>query len=384
MARHTLRDREVYVVGTGLFPYQRASTTTYVTMGTSAVRAALADAGLAWSDVESAFVGSGKIGMAAAPTLARYLGRTSLPVLQVESASASGSVAFRQAVLDVAGGRSDVSVAVGVDEAKFPEDAVSKARVAGLADGLVDFPTMFALKADAFLRERGASPEQLGAVAVKNHRNGALNPYAQRQKVRTLEEVMAPPYVSGPLTRLQCTPVGEGSAAVVVVSGEGLRRLGIDARRAVRVLASAYQTVPPVDAVVGTEEETVTRLTAHEAYEESGVGPEDVDVVELHDAFTVEEPLYLEAMGISRPGEALADLAAGAHDVGGRVAVSPSGGLIAMGHPVGPTGVGQVCESVRQLRSEAGPRQHPGARTALVHMVGVGGVCAVHVLQASG
>lgn len=383
MTRHTLRDREVYVVGIGLFPYQRASSTTYVTMGTGAVRAALADAGVKWLDVDSAFVGSGKLGMAAAPTLARYLGRTSLPVLQVESASASGSVAFRQAVLDVAGGRSDVSVAVGVDEAKFPQDAVSKARVRGLADGMIDFPTMFALKTDTFLRERGVHPDELGAVAVKNHRNGALNPYAQRQKVRTLEEVMAPPYVSGALTRLQCTPVGEGSAAVVVVSAEGLRRHGIDPRRAVRVLASAYQTVPPVDAIVGTEEETVTRLTAEEAYEEAGVGPQDVDVVELHDAFSVEEPMYLEAMGISRPGEALADLAAGAHDIGGRVAVSPSGGLLAMGHPVGPTGVGQVCESVRQLRGEAGARQHPGARMALVHMVGVGGVCAVHLLQAS-
>lgn len=382
MARSLLRDRPVHVVGVGLHPYRRPSDTTYVTMGLAAVRAALDDAGLSWDRVESLVVGSGKIGMAAAPTLARYLGRTGLPVLQVESASASGSVAFRQAVLDVASGRCDVAVAVGVDEARFPPDAVSKAGVTGLADGLVDFPTMFALKADAFLRERGATVEQLGAVAVKNHRNGALNPFAQRRKVRTLEEVLAPPSVAGVLTRLQCTPVGEGSAAVVVASSDGLARLGPDRARAVTVLASAYQGVPPVDAVEGTEEETVTRLTAREAFAEAGLGPADLDVVEVHDAFTVEEPMYLEAMGVCAPGEALADLAAGALDLGGRVAVSPSGGLLAMGHPVGPTGIGQVCESVRQLRGEAGPRQHAGARTALVHMVGVGGVCAVHVLRA--
>lgn len=382
MRRSILGSRPVHVVGIGMHPYQRASATTYVTMGLSALRAALTDAGLTWQDVDSAFVGSGKVGMAAAPTLARFLGRTGLPVLQVESASASGSVAFRQAVLDVASGRCDVSAAVGVDKAEFPPDAVSKARIPDLVEGLIDFPTMFALKTDAYLRERGAAVEQLGAVAVKNHRNGALNPFAQRQKARSLEEVLAPPYVAGALTRLQCTPVGEGSAAVIVASEDALRWLGIDASRGVRVLASAYQSVPAVDLVAGTEEESVTRLTAEEAFEESGVAPEDLDVVEVHDAFSVEEPMYLEAMGVCTQDRALADLAAGALDIGGRVAVSPSGGLLAMGHPVGPTGVGQVCESVRQLRGEAGDRQHPGARNALVHMVGVGGVCAVHVLGA--
>ncbi|HEY5858628.1 MAG TPA: thiolase family protein [Aldersonia sp.] len=383
MRRSILRDRAVYVVGIGLYPYQRPSETTYVTMGVTAIRASLLDAGIAWADVDSAFIGSGKIGMAGAPTLARFLGRTGLPVLQVESASASGSVAFRQAVLDVASGRCDVSVAAGVDEAKFPRDAESKAGVNGLADRYIDFPTMFALMADTFLRERGATVEQLAAVAVKNHRNGALNPFAQRQKRRTLEEVLAPPYVAGSLTRLQCTPVGEGSAAVVVVSEEGLVRFGIDPSRAVRVLSSAYQSVAPVSTVGGFVEADVTRRTANEAFEESGVSPGDLDVVELHDAFTVEEPVYLEAMGVCAEGKALSDLEAGALDIGGRVAVSPSGGLIAMGHPVGPTGVGQVCESVRQIRGEAGPRQHEGARTALVHMVGVGGVCAVHVLQSA-
>lgn len=128
----------------------------------------------------------------------------------------------------------------------------------------------------------------------------------------------------------------------------------------------------------------MTRLASAEAYEAAGVGPEDVDLVELHDAFTVEEPMYLEAIGICAEGTVFDDLASGALDIGGRVAVSPSGGLLAMGHPVGPTGVGQVCESVRQLRGEAEGRQHDAARTALVHMVGVGGVATVHMLQHEG
>ncbi|AKS31574.1 thiolase family protein [Mycolicibacterium goodii] len=381
MTRNLLAQTAVYVVGIGMYGYRRPSDISYVTMGTTAIREALSDAGIKWADVESMFVGSGKIGMAAAPTLARYLGRTGIPVVQVESASASGSVAFRQAVLDVASGRCDVSVAVGVDKAEFPPDAVSKAGVRGLVDGRIEFHTMFALKTEHWLRERSLVAADLAPVAVKNHRNGALNPYAQRRKARTVDEVLAPPYISGSLTRLQCTPVGEGSAAVVVASADALRRLDIDPQRCVQVRASVHQTQPSFEDAVGTEEQAVTRAAAREAYEACGIGPGEVDIVELHDAFAVEEPMYLEAMGICAEGRALSDLADGALDLGGRVAVSPSGGLLAMGHPVGPTGVGQVCESVRQLRGEAGPRQHPDARTALVHMVGVGGVCAVHILQ---
>lgn len=379
-----LRLRPVFVVGIGMHPYVRPTTTTYVTMGLTAVRQALGDARVSWTDVESAVVGAGKIGMAAAPTLTSYLGRTGLPVVQVESASASGSVAVRQAVRDVAGGFSDVSVAVGIDKAEFPPDAVTKAGVQGLADGLVPFHTMFSLITERFLHDRGATPQQLAAVAVKNHGNGALNPYAQRQKRRTLEEVLEPPCISGTLTRLQCTPVGEGAAAVVIASADGMERLGLDRTRAVPVLASEHQTQPAHADAVGTEEEAVTRLTGLAAFESSGVGPADLDLVEVHDAFAVEEPMYLEALGVSAPGQALDDLARGHLDIGGRVAVSASGGLLAMGHPVGPTGVGQVCELVRQLRGEAGARQHSGARHGLAHMVGVGGVCTVHLLGPAG
>lgn len=380
--RNPLVDRPVYVVGIGLHPYLRPSARTYVEMGLVAVRAALVDAGIGWRDVDSAFVGSGKIGMAAAPTLTQYLGRTGLPVTQVESASASGSVAVRQAVLDVAAGVSDVSVALGIDKAEFPPDAVTKAEVSTLVDGLLPFHTQFALITEAFMRERSVSADQLAAVAVKNHRHGAENPYAQRQRVRTLAEVLEPPFISGSLTRLQCTPVGEGAAALVVASEEGLSRLRLDPDRAVRVLAAVHQTQPSYEDAVGTEEEAVTRRAGLEAYDASGVGPDGIDLVEVHDAFSVEEPMYLEALGICAPDRALHDLGAGALDIGGRVAVSASGGLLAMGHPVGPTGVGQVCEIVRQLRGEAGSRQHPRSRHGLAHMVGVGGVATVHVLRA--
>lgn len=160
--------------------------------------------------------------------------------------------------------------------------------------------------------------------------------------------------------------------------------MGIDRARAVPVLASVHQTQPAYADAIGTEEEAVTRLAGAEAYEASGIGPSDLDLVEVHDAFAVEEPMYIEALGVSAEGQALDDIAHGRLNIGGHVAVSASGGLLAMGHPVGPTGVGQVCELVRQLRGEAGPRQHPGARHALAHMVGVGGVCTVHILGSAG
>jgi acetyl-CoA acetyltransferase len=375
----TLTDlRPVYVTGIGLHPYQRASETSYVTLGLTAVREALADAGIAWPAVQSAYIGNAMIGMAAGPAMLRYLGTTGIPMAQVENASASGSTAFRQSVMEVAAGFTDVSLAMGVDKPRADGLGGARTGVRGLADSLVVPFTHFALITQRYMHGYGVTAEQIARVAVKNHRNGSLNPHAQRQKVRTLEEVMAPPVISGVLTRLQCTPIGEGAAAAIVMSEDAVRRLGVDHSRAVRVLASASRSEQPYETT--NPDVGLTVATTNQAYEQCGVGPSDLDVVELHDAFTIEELLYVEAMGICGEGEAPKLLEAGTFDIGGSCAVSASGGLIAMGHPIGPTGVGQVCEVVRQLRGEAGPRQHPGARVGLTHMVGVGPVCVVHVL----
>jgi len=371
--------RPVYVVGIGLHPYQNRSETTYVTLGLRAVREALADAGIRWPDVESAYIGNALVGMAAGAGMLRYLGTTGIPFAQVENASASGSTAFRQSVLEVAAGFTDVSLAMGVDTVDTWRSGPGKAKVRGLADHLAAPFTHFAMLTEKYMAEAGATPEQIAKVAVKNHRNGAYNPYAQRQKVRTLEEVMAPPVISGVLTRLQCTPVGEGAAAVIVMSEDGITRHRIDRRRAIRVVASASRS----EEASGREnfDVALTRKTTYEAYEQSGVEPKELDVLEVHDAFTIEELLYVEAMGLCRPGEAAAALERGDYDIGGKHAVSASGGLIAMGHPLGPTGTGQVVEVVRQLRGEAGVRQQPNARVGLTHMVGIGPVCLVHILR---
>ncbi|MEM9652296.1 MAG: thiolase family protein [Actinomycetota bacterium] len=380
MGRNILADREVHVVGIGLHPYVRQSERTYVTMGLIAVREALADAGLTWSVVESAYVGNARIGMAAGSTMLKYLGSSGLAVAQVENASASGSTAVRQAAFDVASGATDLSIAIGVDKvAPGRRGGPVMAEVRSLADGLIQPFSHFAMLTERYLHDTGATIEQVAGVAVKNHRNGARNPYAQRQKVRTLEEVLAPPQISGPLTRLQCTPVGEGAAAVIVASADAIDRLGLDRSRAVRILSSASRLeefTPGVNMDVA-----LTEKTTRQALEAASVEPAEIDIIECHDAFAIEELLYVEAMGVCDEGEAVRRLERGDFDIGGDVAVSPSGGLIAMGHPIGPTGVGQVCEITRQLRGEATGRQHPGARTAIAHMVGVGAVCVVHILQ---
>ncbi|WP_433668466.1 thiolase family protein [Nocardia sp. CA-136227] len=370
--------RPAWVVGVGLHPYRKPGRTPYPELGVTAVRAALADAGLTWNQVQTAYTGTATTSMALSRLMYRHLGATGIPMMQVENASASGSSAFRQAYLDVAAGLHDVAIAVGVDK---PLNLTMPARAAGLEDlvGNRLLPVShFALLASRYMYETGATPEQIARVAVKNSRNAALNPNAQRPKARTLEEVLAPPALSGVLTRLQCCPIGEGAAAAIVVSDRAITDLGLDRTRAVRVRASALRS----ETYYGTEnfDAALTAETTAEALRAAGVSIDDVDLIELHDAFTVEELVYLEAMEVCKPGRAAAALARGDFDIGGKVAVNASGGLLSMGHPIGPTGVGQIAELTVQLRGEAGARQHPDARIGLAHMVGVGAVCAVHVL----
>jgi acetyl-CoA acetyltransferase len=374
--------RRVHVVGVGLHRYQRGTDTSFVELGLTAVRAALADAGLEWRAVESVYTGTTRLGMAVSRPILRHLGATGVPMTQVENASASSASAFRLAVRDVAAGFAEVALAMGVDKVGRGVRAEHLTGLPRFDDGLV-FPAVhYGLLADEYLRRSGATPADLARVAVKNHGNGARNPFAQRQKARSLDDVLSDRPIAGCLTRLQCCPVGEGGSAVLVASDEAVSRFGLDAGRAVEVLASAQRS----EELYGTRsfDAELTRATTAEALAAAGIGPESLDVVELHDAFTIEELQYVEAMGLCADCEAAGRLRDSEFDIGGRVAVSPSGGLLAMGHPIGPTGAGQVVEVTRQLRGEAGERQQPDARYGLAHLVGVGAVCVVHVLGAPG
>ncbi|MFW8565596.1 thiolase family protein [Orrella sp. 11846] len=380
-----LKNQPVYVIGIGMHRYLFPGDTPYVTLGLQAIREALKDAGLQWPQIESAVVGTAALGMATGRVMLRHLGSTGLEVEQVENASASGSTAFRLAALQVASGEHDIVLATGVD--KFGDG-----RRAALKDGLetlsptANIPLVkFALMARRWMRDYGLSVEDLAQVAVKNHCNAALNPYAQFQKPRTLEQVLASTKVAGDLTTLQCTPRGDGAAAVILASESAVKKLGIPRERLVRVLSSVSTSeelrldddgLTSMPAMV-----EMVRKSAHLAMQQADIEPTDLDLIELHDAFSVEELIYSEAIGVCDTGDGAKYLADGHSAIGGKCAINASGGLIAMGHPLGPTGVGQVAEIVRQIRGEADGRQHPNARTGLAHMVGLGSVAVAHVLQ---
>lgn len=378
---NTLKDfRPVYVVGIGLHRYQKLSEKTYVDLGLTAVRAALEDAKIPWDGVDSVYHGNALLGMAPTRAMLRHLGGTGVAMTQVENASATGSSAVRQAAMDVAAGFSEVSLALGLDKPAMVSLGPSKTGIRGL-DGARIVPfTHFALLADAYMERSGATPEEIASVAVKNANNGAKNPFAHRQKERTLEDVMEGPAISGSLTRLQCCPVGEGAAAVLIASETAIKDLGLDASRAVRI-ASSVQKSERIYESAGDYDAELTRETMVAALDDAQIDVTDLDVLELHDAFTVEELLYIEAMGLAKSGQGAAAVASGEFDIGGSCAVSASGGLLSMGHPIGPTGVGQIAEVTRQLRGEAGERQHNGAKLGLAHMLGIGAVSLAHVLE---
>lgn len=374
-----LQQNPVYVIGIGVTPYTFPSDVAYVPIGLAAVREALRDAGLQWQQVQAAYVGTAAIGMAAGRVMFRHMGSTGLPVTQVENASASGSAAFRMACLDVASGESDVALALGVDKFGDGRRAANKDGLARLSPTATIPAVKFAMMAREYLRRYNLPVEAMARVAVKNHGNAALNPFAQFRKPRTLEQVLASPKVAGDLTVQQCTPRGDGAAAAIVASGRALDRLGFPRERAVRVLASvAYSEKTGTDGESSALE--MVRLSTQAAYAQAGVTAGDLDLIELHEAFSIEELVYTEAMGLCAPGEGAALLQDGATAIGGRCAVNASGGLLGMGHPLGPTGVGQVAEITRQIRGEAHGRQHPGARLGLAHMIGLGSVAFAHVL----
>lgn len=373
----------VHVVGIGMHRYQFPTEVPYTRLGLAAIREALADAGVAWNAVEATFVGTAALGMAAGKVMCRHLGPSTGAMVQIENASASGSFALRNACLEIACGAAEVALVVGVDKTGDGRKAADKDGLEALDRGASAPAVTFALMASHYLRERNGLPADLATVAVKNHRNASLNPYAQFRKPRTLEQVLASPHVAGDLTVQQCCPRGEGAAALLLASGNAIRRLGLDASRAVRVRSSAAAS-EGAPLAHGQSVLDLVQRSAAMAMAQAGIGPQALDLVELHDAFSVEELMYSEAIGVCSPGEGIDFLRSGASAIGGRCAINASGGLLGMGHPIGPTGVGQVAEITRQMRGEAGNRQHTRARWGLAHMIGLGSVGIGHVLSAPG
>lgn len=400
--------RDVVVIGAGLHRYGVFPEKNTVDMGTEAISLALKDAGMAWEDIEAAYCGTVQPGQSGGHAICNRMGYTGLGITIVENASSSGSCAFREAYLSVASGANDIVLAFGVDNlgaqllmpplvaAGQPQSKQENAAPPEhekpqpepepdeKPDEKIDakFRKMlpvqyFAGLARHHMERYGVTREQLGMVSVKSHFNASLNPYAHFQKPCTLEQANnANRMVADPLTVLHCCPMDDGAAAVIVCAKEKAEKF--TGKLCPTIAASVNRSTPPD----GDFFVTLTGLASREAYRKAGIGPEDLDLIELHDAFTIEEIVYLEALGLCEAGQGGRLVQDGVTAITGRHPVNTSGGLISMGHPVGPTGIGQVAEILWQMRGECGKRQIPRpVNWALTQMVGAGGVCVIHVLK---
>jgi len=373
--------RDVVVVGAGLHRYGVFPEKNAIELGTVAIHRALDDAGCQWTDIEAVYCGTVRLGMSAGHNICRHMGTTGLAITNVENASASGSSAFREAYLAVAAGEHDVILALGVDKLVEPPAKFLQEDAAGKSSSTLKLPVhSFAELAQYYMQTYGIAREHLAQVAVKSHYNASLNPYAHFQRAITLEEVQHARLVADPFTVMHCCPWDEGAAAVVVCEREVAGRF--TSQLCPTIVASVVRSTHTADMHPLLFPVRLTAATARLAYERSGSGPKDLQLIELHDAFTIEKLVYYEALGLVPEGEGVTLLHDESTALTGRIPVNSSGGLISMGHPLGPTGLGQIAEILWQMRRVAGPRQIPqDVHVALAHMVGAGGVCVIHILR---
>ncbi len=375
--------RSVSVIGTGIVPFGKYRELSVPQLARPAVIEALREANVEQKQIEAIYSGAAISGWMAGQRVARETGMSGVPVINCENACSSSATAFREAWVAVATGISEYTLVIGVEQltrlggGTLPLDQED----IDVANGMV-MPGLYAMRAQRYMHDYGATASDLAAVAVKARRHGALNPHAQYRKETTEEEVLASRRIADPLTLLQCCPTGDGAAALVICPTEIAERHNA---AHVRVLGShlasgRYTT--------GFRDMTIPEITvrcAGELYAETGVGPEDIDVLECHDAFSIAELLYYEALGLCGRGEAVKLLRDGATSLGGRIPVNPSGGLLSKGHPVGASGAAQMVEIVRQLQGRCGARQVPDAKIGLTHVTGGGthgfdhGACAIHL-----
>jgi acetyl-CoA acetyltransferase len=383
-----MRIEAAAVAGIGMVRFNRYPDRSGAHLARDAGLLALRDAGITLADVDEAFVGyiqpAAMIGIKAM----KELGLTGLPVTHIENASATGLVAFREAAWAVASGRAEVAMALAFDKmTDMARNAPSRGTGRDQLDSTILPAAYFALWAQRRMHDHGTRPEHFAAIAAKNWNHGALNPLSHRRPDHTVtvEEVLASQMVAEPLTAMMACPADDGAACAIVASTDWVRRHHPD-RRIVRPVSSALQSeaYSPghtfLGPVVGPA--TMSRATAQQAYHEAGLGPDDIDLALCHDAFANEELEYYELLGFCAEGEGERLLDANDTALGGRIPFNTDGGLIARGHPGGPTGLAMVHEIVTQLRGEAGDRQVVGARRALAHLVGGGSVCTVNLFEA--
>jgi acetyl-CoA acetyltransferase len=394
-----MAETAVRVVGVGMVPFTKPGTSDpYPVLGANAAQAALKDAGIDYRRVQQAYCGY-VYGDSTAGQAAIYrVGITGIPVFNVNNNCASGSSALYLARQAVQSGAIDCALVVGFDQMvpgalkgaytdrPSPMERFIETMTAlqGYDDTVPRAAQFFGGAGRAYMAQYGISRDTFARISVKARQHAARNPLAVFRNTVTLDEVLASPTVFDPLTRLQCCPPTCGAAAAVLASDTFARRHGLDTT--VRIAAQAMTTDAPSTFDAGDMRRVVgydmARLAAQQVYEAAGIGPESLDVVELHDCFTANELISYEALGLTPEGTAERFIVDGDNTYGGRIVTNPSGGLLSKGHPLGATGLAQCAELVWQLRGQAGQRQVEGARLALQHNLGLGGACVVTLYQA--
>lgn len=391
--------RSAYIAGVGMIPFKKPGTSeTYDTMGATAIRQALADAGLDYTDVQQAYAGY-VYGDSTSGQKALYqVGMTGIPVINVNNNCATGSSALFLARQAVQSGAVECALAVGFEfmgpgalKSVWTDRASALERALDITDELVGRPEglsnairQFAGAGMSHMKKYGTKLETFAKIRAKASRHAARNPLAVFRNVVSTEDVMAAPMLwEGVLTRLMACPPTCGAAAALVVSEAFAKKRGLRTNVIIAGQALTTDTPSTYDArdmirVVGFD---MTQSAAKIAYEQAGIGPRDIDVIELHDCFAQNELLTYEALGLCAEGEGEKLVNDGDNTYGGEWVVNPSGGLLSKGHPLGATGLAQCYELTQQLRGAAGERQVEGAKVALAHNVGLGGACVVTVYK---
>jgi len=375
---------DVYILGVDMIKFGRFPERTVPSLGAEAALMALDDAGLSIQDMQALYCGNlGQSSAMVGQRILQEIGQTGIPVVNCSNACATGATAFREAWTSIKADLYDVVLAVGVEQ-------MGKGLLGGTGggkgipkEGLLGSGTMPAVFAEAGMehsRKYGTTFEQFAKISVKNHHHSTMNPKAMYQIETPLEEVMNAEMISYPNSKLMCSVNVDGSAAAVLVSEKKAKELGMD--RVVKVKASVITSDPYQERdLVMPDVNTCTRKAAKEAYEMAGVGPEDIDLVELHDCFATAEMLHYENLGLCKDGEAGKMIDEGEVALGGKVPVNVSGGLLSKGHPLGATGIANIYEICTHLREEAGERQVEGAKLGMTHVIGLGSACGIHILE---
>ena len=395
---------DIYILGIRMTKFGKHPDKDTVDLAAEAAMAALADGGVTMKDMgilaAGCLMGQGGIGQ----QIQKQVGQTGIPVYNVSNACATGATALRTAIMAIKAGETDLGLAVGVEKLAGagllggggkPKSDKKEWTPGGRygavtsTDGRIGTDAMPGTFAQVGMeyghKYGGATFELFAKIAEKNHAHSTLNPLAAYTKRMTLDEIMNDVMISYPNTRSMCSANCDGAAAAVVVSGTKLRTMSLEQqRRAIKVSASILTSDPWQEACqVLPDVNTLTKIAAKQAYEQAGVGPADLDLVELHDCFATAELVHYDNLGLCEEGGAVDFFNSGATWRDGSTPVNVSGGLESKGHPIAATGIANIWEVCHHLRGEAGDRQIEGAKVGLAHVIGLGSACGIHILEKS-